>query len=137
MSAQQLVLSLCALQGQLLRQIDQSLYVHGISFSEFLVMYQLDNAPQRRLRRIDLAQRIGLTASGVTRLLNPMQKNRLVRKIANPRDARVSMVELTKTGENLLTDATVSFAHAAEDFLRPLNPKMIEQLDMTIMRLRT
>ena len=65
---------LAELQNRLLKRVDQYLSVHGISFSEFLVLYHLSQAPNMTMRRIDLAECIGLTASGVTRLLNPMEK---------------------------------------------------------------
>ncbi len=73
-----LILCFTNLHSQLLRRIDQHLSLHGISFSEFLGMYNLNDAPKMTMRRIDLAESIGLSASGVTRLVNPMKKNRLV-----------------------------------------------------------
>ncbi len=135
MLTKDLILSLAALQSQMLRQIDQCLYVHGISFSEFQVMYYLNGKPNKCMRRIDLAEHVGLSASGVTRLLNPMEKNRLVKKEANPRDARVSLVKLSRPGEQLLADATISFEQAAEKIFKPLSAKKIDQLTALIREL--
>lgn len=50
------------------------------------------------MRRIDLADSVGLSPSAVTRLLAPMEKPGLVEKEANPRDARVSLVKLSTAG---------------------------------------
>ena len=52
------------------RKLDNSLgAVHGIGLTEYMVLDILAQAPQGALRRIDLAEELGRTASGVTRLL--------------------------------------------------------------------
>ena len=124
----ELIISLATLQSHLLKKIDQNLSVHGISFSEFLVLHHLHGAPNMTMRRIDLAECIGLSASGVTRLVNPMQKNHLVQKEANPRDARVSLVQLSGTGKELYTHAMVSFEQCSDDLLKPLSNKQASSL---------
>jgi hypothetical protein len=48
-----IVISLALLQAKLLKQIDNQLSLRGISFSEFLVMHHLNNAPNKNMRRID------------------------------------------------------------------------------------
>jgi len=121
----ELILSLSRLQTKFQKRIDQCLSVHGIGFSEFLVMYHLNKAPNQTMRRIDLAESLGMTASGVTRLVNPMEKTHLVQKEQNPRDARVSLVQLSTAGAEILADATTSFGQAAEDLLQPLGEKQL------------
>lgn len=125
--AANLVLALSALQSQLLKKIERHLSAHGISFSEFVVLYHLQAAPQQTLRRIDLAESVGLTASGITRLLNPMEKLKLVQKEVNPRDARVSLVKLSETGARVFAEASVSFDASAQLLLEPLSPQQIGQ----------
>jgi DNA-binding MarR family transcriptional regulator len=80
------------------------------------------------MRRIDLAESVGLSASGITRLVNPMQKNHLVQKETNARDARVSLVQLSETGEELYGYAKVSFEQSAEYLLTSLSKKQISTL---------
>lgn len=99
-------------------------------------MYHLDGMSNKCMRRIDLAEQVGLSASGVTRLLNPMEKNHLVQKESNPRDARVSLVKLTNTGEQLLAEATISFEHTAERILMPLSSKKIDRFAQLINELQ-
>ena len=60
------------------KKVDASLSVHGLSFSEFIIMHKLHQSKGGSLSRIALADSIGLTASGVTRLLSPMIKNNIV-----------------------------------------------------------
>jgi len=123
-----LIISLATLQSRLLKKIDQNLSVHGISFSEFLVLHHLHGAQNMTMRRIDLAECVGLSASGITRLVNPMQKNHLVQKEANARDARVSLVQLSETGEEMYSNAKVSFEQCSDDLLKSLNSKQVTTL---------
>jgi DNA-binding MarR family transcriptional regulator len=116
-----LIISIAKLHSQLLKRVDQQLSVHGISFTEFLVMHHLYDAPNKTMRRIDLAECIGFSASGVTRLVNPMEKNHLVRKEINARDARVSLVRLSKTGEELYNYAKVTFGQSAKHIFKSLS----------------
>ena len=124
----QLVMGLSTLQSKLLKRVDSQLSYHGISFTEFMVMYQLSLAANHTMRRIELAESVSLSASGVTRLLLPMEKINLVQKEVNPRDARVSLVKLSDTGKQLLEDALVSFEHSSETLMKPIEGKQVSQL---------
>lgn len=111
------------------RKIDLGLgAIHGIGFNEYIVLYHLMNAPNKTMRRIDLAESIGRTASGVTRMLMPMEKIGLVRKERNPRDARVSLVKITAAGEELFGFATTSLDEKSSNLLKRLERKEIKQL---------
>ena len=101
----ELLIKLANLQTRIQKRLSSALAPHGISFTEYLVLFQLNQAPGKTMRRIDLAEKVGLSASGVTRLLNPMQKIGLVKKEENARDARVSLVALTGTGNTIFQDA--------------------------------
>ncbi len=115
-----LLLELLALNSHISKRIEQQLSIHGLSLAELLVMHQLHEAPNEAMRRIDLAEGVGLSASGVTRLLKPMEKMHWVEKESNPRDARVSLVKLSPTGQSLYKDAFVSFTQSAESLLESL-----------------
>lgn len=122
-----LVTTLSLLNTRLGKKIDNMLSIHGISFTEFQVMYHLSLATNMTMRRIELAESIGLTASGITRLLLPMQKIKLIKKQRNPRDARVSLVKLSDAGQEILSDALVSFEQVSGDLLKGLKSKQIKQ----------
>ncbi|MFT7562403.1 MAG: DNA-binding MarR family transcriptional regulator [Bacteroidia bacterium] len=126
--AMQLVVSLSTLMARTQKRSDHHLNMHGISFTEFMVMHHLDSATNKTMRRIDLAESIGLTASGVTRLLNPMEKIHLVEKEVNPRDARVSLVKLSSTGQQIFAEASESFRHFTDSYLAAIDSKQIGQL---------
>ena len=122
-----LMLTLSSLYSQLSKKLDLRLSIHGISFTEFLVLSNLEKAPNKMMRRIDLAESVGLSASGVTRMLVPMEKIHLIERQSNPRDARVSLVKLTETGEQVYKDASVSFQEGAEHLLQAFNDKQLDQ----------
>jgi DNA-binding MarR family transcriptional regulator len=89
------------------RRLDGALGAHhGISFADYQLLLQLQRAPGSRLRRVDLADKLGLTASGVTRSLLPLEKIGLVDRQSDPRDARVGYAILTPAGSELVTNAT-------------------------------
>lgn len=104
----ELLIHLVELHTRIQKRLGGPLSFHGISLTEYLVLRQLHQAPNKKLRRIDLAQQVGLSASGVTRLLNPMQKVGLVKKEEVERDARVSLVALTDGGERILKEADIT-----------------------------
>lgn len=76
-----------------------------IGFTDFIVLYHLNQASENKLKRIELAEKVWLTASWVTRLLLPMEKIGLVTKESNPNDARVSFVILAPGGKVKLDEA--------------------------------
>ena len=133
--AMQFVMDLSRLQAKVLKRVDAGLSIHGISFTEFLVMYQLSKSPGNTLRRIDLAELIGLSASGITRLLIPMEKIGLVKKEENPRDARVSLVRLSKAGAQLFEDASVSFGHSADSLVQAIDDGQLKQVAQVVEKL--
>jgi DNA-binding MarR family transcriptional regulator len=100
------------------KKIDYSLgAIHGIGFTEYMILFHLNDSHNKTMRRIDLANSIGLTASGITRIVTPMEKIGVVMKEQNLRDARVSLVKLTPAGEIILDDATLSMKQNSERLL--------------------
>lgn len=124
-----LVLNAINLQTKIQRQVGGSLSAHGIGLSEYLVLNQLYKTPTHKMRRRDLAEEVGLSPSGITRLINPMEKIGLVEKEENPRDARVSLVALSTAGKKIYEEAQVSFAQASSGIFESLSPKQINALD--------
>ncbi len=121
-----LLISISALYTRVSKAVEKKLSIHGVSFSEFLVMHQLAQTHLKIMRRIDLAEAIGLSASGVTRLLNPMEKLNIVKKEASARDARVSFVKLTDTGENLYIDVLQSVKETTDLLFESLQTDQIK-----------
>ncbi len=116
------------LASKLSKRVDNQLSVHGISFTEYMIMHHLDSSPLKTMRRIELAEHVGISASGVTRLIAPMEKIKIVVKEANPRDARQSLVKLSKAGQRLYTEARVSFEHCTNSLMENLSENQQEKL---------
>ncbi|MDD4506710.1 MAG: MarR family transcriptional regulator [Sulfurospirillaceae bacterium] len=130
------ILGLSSTYTKIFKMMDRCLSVHGISFSEYLVMYELSKMTNKSIRRIDLAENTGMSASGITRLLNPMEKLNIVEKEQNARDARVSLVKLTDAGFELFTNATQSVFQSTDIFLEALDEKDIELFLNIINKIR-
>ncbi|MFT7665371.1 MAG: DNA-binding MarR family transcriptional regulator [Planctomycetota bacterium] len=107
------------------KKLDSSLSLHGISFSEFMILSYLDKAPGKAMKRIDLAEQIGLSASGITRMVLPMEKIGLVKKETNQRDARVRLVKLSTAGKRILGEASSSLNVGTKRLLAPLDGEQV------------
>ena len=81
---------------------------HGLTLSDYDVLVQLYFAPERALRRIDLARTVLLTASGITRLLDGLEREGWVEKRACATDARVTYAALTDDGIRKFEAASAS-----------------------------
>lgn len=89
--------------------------VHGLSVNEYFLLMHLQRAPLNRLSRVELAKRMYVSASTVTRMVAPMEKLGLVTREADNRDARLAYVVLAKAGATRLGEAKVTFAKHARD----------------------
>ena len=79
---------------------------HGLTLNDYEVLLWLARADGRRLRRVDLAERVLLTASGITRLLEGLERHGFVRKAFCQSDGRVVYAELTDEGYEKLRTAS-------------------------------
>jgi DNA-binding MarR family transcriptional regulator len=97
--------------------------VHGLGLSDFAALHHLAEAPGARLRRVDLARRLALTPSAVTRLLGPLERRGIVTRESDGNDARATFAVLTRSGKTLVKDATTSVTVIAEAVLGSLGDK--------------
>jgi DNA-binding MarR family transcriptional regulator len=79
---------------------------HGLTINDYEVLLHLARAPERRLRRVDLTDRVLLTASGITRLLEGLEQSELVESLNCPEDRRVIWAKLTPAGLEKLREAS-------------------------------
>ena len=122
------LIQLIQLQSQLNKRLESPLSLHGINFSEYLVLYHLNQSPTGSLRRVELAERIGLTASGITRMLKPMQKIGLVENESSPRDARVSLVKITSGGNEIFSHSTNTLNDTANTMTKSMTEKQLQKV---------
>lgn len=124
----QFVIKNALLASKLAKRVGNHLSMHGISLSEYLVMHHLEHSPNKAVARIELAEHIGMSASGVTRLIAPMEKNHIIEKVANPRDARQSLVKLSEVGQRLYADARISFEQISNEQISALSLNQQEKI---------
>lgn len=127
-SETELVISIINMQYKIQKKVGGALSVHGIGLTEYLVLNQLYTAKDQKMRRSDLAEQVGLSPSGITRMLRPMEKIGLVEKEDNPRDARVSLVALSKGGKRTIKEAQVSFGFAAKELFESMDNTRLSEL---------
>jgi DNA-binding MarR family transcriptional regulator len=110
--------------------------LHGIGLNDLHLLAALDRAPDRRMRRVDLAQELGVTPSGVTWMLRPLTKRRLVTSEASAEDARVSFAVLTEGGRRLVAEALPSGRELAAEILeKQLSKQELARVVAAIARL--
>lgn len=71
---------------------------HGLSAVEFEVLLRLVRSPGQRLRMTDLSAQTSLSTSGVTRVVDRLERDELVRRVACPTDRRSFHAEITTSG---------------------------------------
>jgi DNA-binding MarR family transcriptional regulator len=76
----------------------------GLTINDFEALQYLERAGGK-LKRVDLAERLMLTPSGVTRLLGGLEQQGLVVSESSPSDGRVSFAVLTPAGRARLVAA--------------------------------
>ena len=113
----------------MLRRIGSDLEEAGLPpLSWYDVLAALRDAEDRRLRQIELAERVLLSTSGLSRLVDRIERDGLVRRVSCPTDRRSFNVELTLEGAEMLERMWPVYARGiAEDFLPALgdNPREI------------
>jgi DNA-binding MarR family transcriptional regulator len=93
--------------ARLQRRLDEELQAtHGISLAEYDALLQLVNAPDRRLRMSALAERVLLSRSGITRLVDRLEAAGMVERSACVTDARGAEAALTGAGLERLRQAS-------------------------------
>ena len=102
---------------------------HGLTLNDYEVLLRLSRAEGRRLRRVDLAEQVLLTPSGITRLLEGLEAEGLVERESCPSDLRVTYARLTENGAQRLQAA--SCAHVAS--IKALFEEHLDENEITAL----
>ena len=114
----------------LLRRLDAELEAeHGLPVSSYEVLMNVADAEGERLRMHDIASRVLLSRSGLTRLVDRLERLGYVRREACPEDARGAFAVLTPEGRAAIDAArTPHLAGVRELFLKHFTDAEQEQL---------
>ena len=129
---QTLSLAFAAAWNRVEKRLDNSLgAIRGISLAEYRLLRALSEAPSSWASRVDLAHAIGLTPSGVTRALRPLEKLGLISTAKSKRDARLALASLTPAGQELVEDAS-AVVNDQMKIILDRSPKMSARIDEMI-----
>jgi len=108
-----------------------------LSAVEFEVLLRLARSPGRRLRMTDLAGQTSLSTSGVTRVVDRMDRDGLVRREACASDRRSSYAVITEDGVARLEEVLPGhLALVQEWFIGQLTPEQLTSLLESLRKIR-
>ncbi|WP_433467519.1 MarR family winged helix-turn-helix transcriptional regulator [Spirillospora sp. CA-128828] len=90
---------------------------HDLALGSYDVLMHLGEVPDGRLRMNDLADRVLLSRSGLTRLVDRLQRDGLVIRQSCPSDARGLFAALTGPGRDRLAEATPTYRQGVRDYV--------------------
>lgn len=103
--------------ARITRRLDEELRAaHGISLAEYDALLQLASSPGRRLRMSVLADRVLLSRSGITRLVDRLVADGMVERSACATDARGAEAHLTRAGLLRLRDASTTHLEGVQRY---------------------
>jgi DNA-binding MarR family transcriptional regulator len=109
---------------------------HGLTINDFEVLLHLSWAPDHAMRRVDLASSVLLTPSGITRLLDGLERSGFVTREACATDRRVVYAKLTPTGSEKLAQAREThLAGVHRLFVERFAPDELASLSVLLERL--
>jgi MarR family 2-MHQ and catechol resistance regulon transcriptional repressor len=115
----------------------QALAKEGLSLSEFEVLLRLARSPERRLRMSDLAAQTTLSTSGITRVVDRLEKTRLVERVICPEDRRGYHATLTDAGAAKLAEMLPEhFSQIDEFVIRRLGESDVGMLTDALRKVR-
>jgi DNA-binding MarR family transcriptional regulator len=117
-------------QATLMRRLEAELVAgEGMTLPEFDVLVQLQFAPDQRLQMNELSDRVRLSPSGITRLVDRLAQAGLVERGPCASDRRVTWAILTPAGRARLRRASpLHLRGVKEHFARRLSPTQLDVL---------
>ena len=118
------------------RALESDLHLeHDLPLASYDVLVQLSEAPDRRLRMTELADRVLLSRSGLTRLADRLEREGLVTREPCPSDARGTLAVLTDAGLDRLRRAWPTHLRGVQHVLARLSAEEVEQLGVLMGKL--
>jgi DNA-binding MarR family transcriptional regulator len=109
---------------------------HGLTINGYEALLLLASADDNRMRRVDMAEALMLTPSGITRLLDGLQKSGYVTRHNCESDARVGWAVLTDEGRAKFEEASATHqADIRRAFAERFDEDELAQLAQLLERL--
>jgi DNA-binding MarR family transcriptional regulator len=121
----------------LMAKMTPALTAAGLSEVDFGTLIRLARSPQHSLRMGDLAAQTGLSTSGVTRVVDRLERDGLVVRQACATDRRASYAALTDKGVDKVQEVLPQHLHDIEEsFTGLLSPEQLETFLATLRIIR-
>jgi DNA-binding MarR family transcriptional regulator len=115
--------------GDLMSALEHDLVEHGMSLGDYQVLVYLSESDDREMRMCDLAERLQLSPSGLTRRLDGLVRTGYVRREPSTEDRRVMMARLTDEGfEALRTTAPHHVDSVRRRIFDHLDPTQVDEM---------
>lgn len=99
------------------RQLDAQMHAkHGLSLSAYEVLMFLADAPEQRMRMSEIAERVLLSRSGCTRLVDRLVEQGYITRCASTTDGRGLYARLTDAGNDKLHAARTTHHHGIRKY---------------------
>jgi DNA-binding MarR family transcriptional regulator len=119
-------------RAHLARRLDSEA---GMLPDEVELLLQLAAAPERRLRMIEVSERLRLSKSGVTRLVDRLEERGLAERALCPSDRRVVYAGITAPGLRALDAAAPAFVRGLVEYIGPLSAAQVAAMSGDLRRI--
>lgn len=128
---------LCRVHGAVARRVEGDLEKEcGVSLLTYNALRRLSDAPGQRLRLSALVEEGAMTKSGISRMVDRLEKSGLVSTEGCPSDRRGSFAVLTPAGKEVLVKAVKIFGgHVRDAIEASLQPEDVETLGALLQRI--
>jgi DNA-binding MarR family transcriptional regulator len=123
--------------AQLVKRLDADLEAeHGLALTSYEVLLHLQHSEERKMRMCDVAESVLLSRSGLTRLIDRLEREGLVERVSCPDDARGAYARLTAEGQRKFRAAQgTHLAGVREHFLDHFGPEELDTMASAFERL--
>jgi len=114
--------------SELLTAFETTLGNHGLSLGRFLTLIVMNRNPDDEVSPSSLAEKVGVRRATMTGLLDRLERDDLVERLAHPRDRRKIGVRLTSNGRQVLAELLPGYYRSIAKIMANLTEK--ERLEL-------
>lgn len=115
---------------------DGVLDVYGLSESKFIILMFLERAEEHLLMPSELAEKLGASRATITKLVNNMERDQLIKKIPSALDKRAVQVQMTEKGAEVLAEFLPRNFEATKILLEQLTEEEINQFTYLLNKIK-
>lgn len=119
------------------RKIGQTLSPFGLSPVKMNALMMVKHVGgERGLSQVEISKRMIVSAGNITRLIDRLEKDSLVERVAEPNDRRVKLIRITKKGSDLLDSAWPTYQGKVNEILTMLPSRDLQLMPPLLNRFR-